>query len=135
MRDELSGKKLTDGQKKSQTSEHPPYAEKRCDDCHNKTTESGFVTSKEDLCYVCHTDFIRGPYVHGPVAVKNCLFCHDPHNAPYPTLLKKDPSETCGLCHFEKRRAAAMHAKVALQKIGCVDCHNPHYGNVPYFLK
>lgn len=133
---QMCGKGAEDAQKTvKRESEHPPYAEKNCNGCHNKTTESGFVSSKEDLCYVCHTGFIKGPFVHGPVAVKDCLFCHEPHNAPYPSLLKKEPSQMCAVCHLEPRKTAAMHAKFDLQKIGCVECHNPHYGKVQFFLK
>jgi predicted CXXCH cytochrome family protein len=136
LRDELSGKKKALEEKDSQKgSDHPPYLEKKCDDCHNKTTESGFVTSKEDLCYVCHTDFIKGRFVHGPVAARSCLFCHEPHNSPHQSLLKKEQSAICAECHKEKRVAAAMHEKFAQQKMGCVECHDPHYGNVRFFLK
>jgi len=136
LRDELSGKKTAELAKKTGTgSEHPPYAEKKCDNCHNKTTESGFVTAKEDLCEVCHTGFIKGPYAHGPVASKACLFCHEPHNSSFPSLLKKEPATLCASCHLEKRAAAGMHDKVTLKNLGCIDCHDPHYGKVPYFLK
>jgi predicted CXXCH cytochrome family protein len=136
LRDELSGKTAEEQAKKLRRgSEHPPYAEKKCDDCHNKTTQSGFVTAKEDLCYVCHTGFIQGSYVHGPVAAKDCLFCHEPHNANFPSLLKKDPEALCATCHLEKRAASTMHDNVALKKMGCIDCHNPHFGKAPYFLK
>jgi len=135
LRDELSGKKVADqGKKTGEGSEHPPYTEKRCDDCHNKTKESGFVTAKEDLCDVCHAAF-KDAYVHGPVASKACLFCHEPHNSNFPSLLKKNPAELCASCHLEKRSASALHDKVALKKLGCTDCHDPHYGKVPYFLK
>ena len=136
LRDELSGKKAAELEKKTgKGSEHPPYAEKKCDDCHNKTKDSGFVTAKEDLCYTCHTGFIKGPFVHGPVAAKACLYCHEPHNSNFPSLLKKNPVELCASCHLEKRSASAMHDAVAQKKMGCPDCHGPHYGKAPYFLK
>ena len=136
LRDELSGKKAADlAQKKKQGSEHMPYVEKRCDDCHDKTKESGLVTAKKDLCLYCHTGFIKGTYVHGPVATGDCTACHEPHNAEFPFLLKKNAGEVCALCHLEKRTASVMHSKVAAQKLVCTDCHDPHSANAPFFLK
>src|SRR6185369_12568316 len=31
-------------------SEHPPYKEKRCEDCHDKTREGGLIRPKNELC-------------------------------------------------------------------------------------
>lgn len=114
---------------------HPPYEEKKCDDCHDKNKTDGLVRPQRELCYVCHKDFIKGDFVHGPVAVADCLFCHVPHDAAYQSLLKADPNMTCNRCHLEKRIAGEMHNKVMAQKMNCIDCHNPHYGTVKYFLK
>jgi predicted CXXCH cytochrome family protein len=136
LRDELSGKKAADDIKPAgDISRHPPYEEKKCDSCHDKTTQSGFVAPVKELCFVCHTGFFKGSFVHGPVAAGDCLFCHEPHTARYPSLLKKGISETCAGCHREERIASALHNKVADKKIVCAECHNPHYGNVQYFLK
>jgi predicted CXXCH cytochrome family protein len=136
LRDELTGRKAAEQQKPAgDKSRHNPYEAKKCDNCHDKTTESGFIKPKNELCQVCHTDFIKGSYVHGPVAAGDCLFCHEPHTSRYPSLLKKDVDETCGGCHREKRQAAAMHRKMKDSKIDCTECHNPHFGTVPYFLK
>ncbi len=119
----------------SRHSIHPPYKEKRCNDCHDKTTQSGFVTPLKDLCLHCHVDFIQGKYEHGPVAVRACLACHDPHSSNNPYLLKKEKSQLCKTCHRERRLAAGMHDKVMSRNMECTDCHNPHFGNARYFLK
>lgn len=116
-------------------SQHLPYVEKRCDDCHDKNAENGLIRPKDQLCFVCHTDFIKGAYVHGPVAVGQCLACHVPHDSPYGPLLKVDKKELCVTCHREKRLAAALHQKATDNNLVCTDCHNPHYGNLHYFLK
>jgi predicted CXXCH cytochrome family protein len=114
---------------------HPPFAEKQCDNCHDKTTDSGFVVpKKEQLCAVCHTDFIKGAYAHGPAAVGACLECHVPHDSPNPKLLKAPREKICGICHREQRQARRMHEKVGAKGIVCVECHNPHAGNNPFFL-
>lgn len=117
-------------------SKHKPYQEKKCDDCHDKTTDNGFVVKvKNQLCFVCHSDFITGKFVHGPVAVGECLACHDPHMSANPSLLKKRAAEVCATCHLERRQAFAMHETVESHDITCINCHDPHFGNVQYFLK
>jgi predicted CXXCH cytochrome family protein len=116
-------------------STHLPYLEKQCDGCHDKLKEGGLIRPKNELCFVCHTDFIKGAYVHGPVATADCLACHEPHSSSFPKLLKSPPEKVCGVCHREKRIAAAMHDKFAAQQLLCVDCHDPHFGNAPFFMK
>ena len=119
----------------SQSSRHQPYEEKRCDDCHDKTKEGGLVTAKIELCFQCHKDFIKGSYVHGPVAVGDCLACHEPHTSRYASLLKADKNQICSVCHREKRLSIALHDKVSERQISCSDCHDPHYGSASYFMK
>lgn len=134
LREEAEGKKRTEGA--GQGSVHRPYEDKECSRCHDQTTASGFVVaSKSELCYHCHKNFIKGSWVHGPVAVKDCLFCHDPHSSANPYLLKESAATICNQCHREGRQAASMHKKVAVSGIICTNCHNPHYGNVHFFLK
>lgn len=117
-------------------SSHPPYAEKDCNGCHDRSQPSGFVSARlEDLCFVCHKGFIKGTHVHGPVAASDCLFCHDPHTSRHSSLLKADKSEICATCHREQRVAAGMHENVMGRNMACVDCHDPHYGKTSYFLK
>lgn len=131
---EAAGKKAA-AEAKVAGSIHPPYAEKQCDNCHDKSTESGFVVpKKEQLCAVCHAGFIKGAYAHGPAAVGSCLECHVPHDSSFPKLLKIARENLCGTCHRERRQAQRMHDKVGAKGISCPDCHNPHGGNNPYFL-
>jgi predicted CXXCH cytochrome family protein len=120
---------------KGQASVHPPFAEKHCDNCHDKNTDSGFVVPAKDLCNVCHPDFIKGAYSHGPAAVGACTMCHVPHNSQYQSLLKKPKGEICDSCHQEKRLAHGLHNMVKLKKMVCTDCHNPHGGNSRFFLE
>jgi predicted CXXCH cytochrome family protein len=131
---EAEKQKALEGEK-AQASVHPPYAEKRCDDCHDKNTDSGFVVAAKDLCNVCHPDFIKGAYSHGPAAVGSCLACHAPHNSQYQSLLKKPIGELCENCHQEKRLAMKLHDTVKSKKMVCTDCHNPHGGNNRFFLE
>jgi predicted CXXCH cytochrome family protein len=128
-------KQKEQAQEKAMASIHPPFAEKRCDDCHDKNTDSGFVVAAKDLCNVCHPDFIKGAYSHGPAAVGACTICHVPHNSQYAKLLKKSKKEICDTCHTEKRLALGLHNTVKNKNIFCTDCHNPHGGDNRFFLE
>lgn len=120
-----------------QRSSHKPYAEKSCSDCHSsdKNVNDGLIAPKRELCVVCHTNFITGLNVHGPVAVGDCLACHLPHSSNNLALLKEGPDEICAICHQEKRLAAAMHQRFVTKDISCGECHDPHSGDARYFLK
>jgi len=118
-------------------STHKPYGEKRCNDCHaqNKSENDGLIRPKQELCFVCHDGIIDGPFVHGPVAVGDCLACHLPHSSTFPSLLRKSPEELCQSCHREDRLAATMHQRVGDRDMVCGECHGPHAGQVRYFLR
>lgn len=133
VKDELSDKKkmLVIDTK----SQHAPYQEKKCNDCHDKTSQNGLITAPTKLCLVCHSGFVKGQFVHGPVAVGACSACHQPHSSKFPSLLKTEQNAICSTCHREKRTASAMHDRLAAQGIGCTDCHDPHFGSTPFFLK
>ena len=120
---------------KEEASSHPPYEEKRCDDCHDKNTDSGFVTALKDLCAGCHTDLLKGTYFHGPAAVGSCLKCHVPHNSPNKSLLIRPRTEICGTCHTEQRVAKGLHDNVQARGIACTECHNPHAANNSNLLR
>ena len=137
MLDELAEESnLSEAKRMSQKeSSHPPYAQKRCNNCHDKNTESGFVVEADKLCVHCHTGFPKGEFVHGPVAVGACLKCHVPHSSKFPSLLVKPRSEVCNVCHTERRAAAGLHKTAMSKEIACADCHNPHAGNDRYFLR
>lgn len=135
LRNELLGKKTVAKTGPVTVSQHPPYVEKKCNDCHNKNNRDGLVAPRNQLCYVCHTNFVKGQFVHGPIAVADCLACHLPHTSTNPSLLKNNVSALCAGCHKEKRVADTMHAKLAAQQMPCTDCHDPHFGNLQYFLK
>lgn len=116
-------------------SSHPPYKEKRCDKCHDKSKDSGLILPKDKLCFHCHPKIVDNYYMHGPAAVGSCLECHEPHSSNNPALLKLDKGKVCMACHKEERLAASMHTKVVTAGLFCSDCHNPHAGGAQYFLR
>lgn len=116
-------------------SSHLPYREKRCNDCHDKSQDSGLIKPKAQLCFVCHPNIIKGSVAHGPAAVGSCLECHEPHSSSYPALMKAEKGKLCAGCHQEDRLAQAMHQKVSTNGMFCMDCHDPHGGTSAYFLR
>jgi predicted CXXCH cytochrome family protein len=133
--EEREAEKKLAGKKQSKSSSHPPYVDKRCNDCHDKNTDSGFVVAKEELCSVCHRNFLKEAYSHGPAAVGACLNCHIPHDSQYQSLLKKPITEICGVCHVEQRLTKSMHDNVVAKGMSCTECHDPHSGNNKFFLR
>jgi predicted CXXCH cytochrome family protein len=116
-------------------SSHPPYAAKRCNDCHDKNTDSGFVVAADVLCDHCHKGFLKGAFQHGPAAVGACLKCHLPHSSQNPSLLIKPKGQLCDVCHAEMRTARGLHATMITKGLVCTDCHDPHGGNNRFFLR
>jgi len=138
--EQLAAVRKKDVEKKTESqgaTRHLPYEEKRCNDCHDqqKGENGGLILPVRELCFSCHTDFIKGPFVHGPVAVGECLACHLPHTSSYGYLLVKNKSEICAKCHQEKRLSSEMHDRFAASRQDCANCHNPHFGSNRYFFK
>lgn len=120
-----------------QGSIHPPYAEKRCNGCHQseKTSVSGLLKPENELCFMCHPKILAHTFAHGPAAEGACLGCHLPHEASYPSLLVREPAKLCDKCHSERRNAQGMHDRIKASGTICIDCHDPHSGASKYFLK
>lgn len=133
-KEELAAKQKQQ-QSVKQGSTHPPFAEKRCNDCHDKNTDSGFVVAADLLCAHCHKGFPAGNFLHGPAAVGSCLKCHLPHSADNPTLLVKPAAELCDGCHIEARGSSRLHTSSRAKGMSCTDCHDPHGGSNRFFLR
>lgn len=116
---------------------HYPYGEKRCNDCHqkDKTSISGLLKPENELCFTCHPSILKFRFAHGPAAEGDCLACHLPHEASYPSLLAREPDKVCEKCHSEARSASAMHDRIKENGIICTGCHDPHSGESRFFLK
>jgi predicted CXXCH cytochrome family protein len=114
---------------------HTPYRENRCAFCHDAGSGLLTRTVQKGLCRECHPA-VPGdaPYVHGPVAVSDCLACHEPHTAFYPKLLLKEDPRLCLDCHRRQDLTQGPH-HAAIGEGPCVECHDPHAGNDPFFLK
>ncbi len=111
---------------------------KDCAQCHAGDLRSGQQDLREslpDLCYTCHADLHReDDYLHGPLNVGECIFCHDPHQSQYIHLQKASQPQLCYLCHHQEDVALIPQHEEYLEGL-CTDCHNPHGSSVPKLLK
>lgn len=114
---------------------------KDCANCHQKqrtgrfSTQTRLLATVPKLCHNCHPDYTAGAlFVHGPVAVGQCLFCHNPHKSKIKHLLNGPEPKLCYLCH-DVRMIELIPAHLAQQTSACTDCHNPHAGSTKALLK
>ena len=129
----------------AQTGQAPVWyvheARKDCHNCHSKRVQRSFSSQPRliapipKLCYNCHADFATSaPYVHGPVAVGQCLFCHNPHKSQIKYLLREPEPDLCYECHdINTIELIAAHLPERLSD--CTDCHNPHASTNEALLK
>lgn len=114
---------------------------KDCSICHGKRKQRSFssqiyLTSPvPKLCYNCHTDYtVSAPFVHGPVAVGQCLFCHNPHKSKIEHLLTAPEPGLCYQCH-DVDTIELIAAHLPKQLSACTDCHNAHASSTKGLLK
>lgn len=113
---------------------HPPYRDTRCGSCHLIDSGRLIRTPREGLCQSCHTNIPgEARYVHGPVAVSDCLACHHHHASYAPSMLRTDPSSVCLRCH-NRTGLLERGSHVTLDQQHCWECHNPHGGADRFFL-
>ncbi len=116
-------------------SEHPPFAQKRCELCHNRQKANILIVEKHEICGTCHTtDMFEGAFRHGPAASSQCYACHDPHESGYPNLLFTSGSAICAKCH-NPETFVEIDRHRSEQGEECLSCHMPHVADKPYLLK
>ncbi len=110
---------------------------KKCSLCHPKKNYNKIIPTKANCTTgICHEGITKDKYVHGPVGMKHCLYCHKPHDSKYKKLLNLKDSKLCYFCHREKKKEFTrkfVHAPVKEGK--CTNCHDPHESNLKYQLK
>ena len=118
---------------------HEP--QKDCTNCHRRQSTGGFssqtrlIAPVPQLCHKCHDDpAVSASFVHGPVAVGQCLFCHNPHRSKVEHLLREAEPKLCYLCH-DTSMIELIPAHLTQQTSACTDCHDPHAGSAKALLK
>ena len=129
----------------AQTGQSPAWyvhePRKDCSICHGKrkqrsSSSQTFLTAPvPKLCYNCHADYTTSaPFVHGPVAVGQCLLCHNPHKSKIEHLLIAPEPGLCYQCHdIDTIELIAAHLPKQLS--ACTDCHNAHASSAKSLLK
>lgn len=117
---------------------HRPYAENKCDSCHQNNSSDDVFTRTQvqaDACYQCHRD-VPGRYaaMHGPVASGRCTLCHAAHQSTEPHLLKYPSPRVCQTCH-ETSSLGQRPAEHLDPKADCLSCHQGHGGDDLRMLK
>jgi predicted CXXCH cytochrome family protein len=110
---------------------HKPY--RVCKNCHDMSKKPGsirpdFTKLPPALCYDCHpeSDYSGSTdHVHGPVAVADCLFCHEHHRSEHKHLLKEAVPDLCYQCH-DKEGIGAIEDHSLETYSACLDCHEGH---------
>ncbi len=126
-------------------STHEPR--KDCTNCHERATGSLFNRERKliapipKLCYDCHSKDttpgkspIYATTVHGPVAIGQCLLCHNPHRSKHEALLLKAQPDLCYDCH-DKGDIKTIRGHATLLGSRCSDCHEPHASTEQSLLK
>jgi predicted CXXCH cytochrome family protein len=114
---------------------------KDCSLCHGKRAQDGFsrqtrlIAQVPELCYKCHDDYTASAvFVHGPVAVGECLFCHHHHKSRNEHLLNEPEPELCYLCH-DREMTEAITGHLPELSSGCSNCHHAHASSAKVLLK
>ena len=119
---------------------HEPARNCNQNPCH-KRREKGrwalleLVKPVPELCYQCHTDYsASGCSVHGPVAVGQCLFCHNQHKSKNEHLLKEAVPGLCYQCHNREMVESIPNHSAELSS-KCTNCHDAHTSLAKGLLK
>lgn len=135
-----------DSQKIAQTTQTPTWyvhePRKDCTLCHGKREQAWWPVPKAHLielppklCYGCHENFTASaPFVHGPVAVGQCLLCHEHHKSRFQHLLKEPLPKLCYQCH-DATTIQSIPEHQTKQQYACTDCHYAHASSTKHLLK
>lgn len=117
------------------SSGHGTANREECLGCHLKTGGVSPETAGAGptLCYACHDRNDGKRYVHGPLAVGDCLVCHDPHGGLGSAHLRSEQGLLCRGCHPSRNNSPKVACDSSEK--GCVGCHDPHQSNARYLLK
>jgi predicted CXXCH cytochrome family protein len=73
----------------------------------------------------CHSKMGKDTYVHGPVATKNCTFCHKQDRKDRHEFKPiSDVAALCYACHDKLHLGPVVHKPV--KDGNCTGCHSPH---------
>lgn len=117
---------------------HKPFATNDCAQCHPGAGQGAsfesFAKVPHTICAKCHKETSTTfKVMHGPVAVGQCLLCHQPHESTVPALLNEPAPAVCEQCHV--RGMLSTIPQHSTPKQSCLDCHFGHGGPERFFLR
>jgi len=119
--------------------DRPERGHLQCNGCHEGHVGSAdhLKAGVPELCYECHESLdpiaLEG-YVHGPVAMGACLYCHEPHETKEEHRLREPIPELCYGCHG-KADINSVRDHREESYFECNNCHEGHTSPEEYFLK
>lgn len=114
---------------------HPPYLEKNCENCHDKSRMGAFVQQQPGLCFQCHENTNeKHTFSHGPAEVGYCTSCHSPHKSELENLLVRPNQQLCLHCH-DLNVVSKNEIHLEIGETSCTDCHSPHSSNNQFLLR
>lgn len=81
----------------------------------------------------CHPSMGKGLFVHGPVAVGECILCHKKLDGTHKFQPIAEADGQCDDCHEKVNTMDVVHAPVKQGK--CTKCHDPHQSSFKYQLR
>lgn len=93
------------------------------------------VTTKEKESCVsakCHAAMGKEKFVHGPVGLGQCTYCHQP-TASHKFKPIKNVGKLCNDCHDKKFTGKVVHPPV--KEGECTGCHDPHQSPYKFQLR
>ncbi|MHC4475458.1 MAG: cytochrome c3 family protein [Planctomycetota bacterium] len=121
---------------------HEPTRNCKDNPCHDMSKKPAslrpdFTKEPPELCFDCHpdTDYSGSMnYVHGPVAVGDCMVCHEEHRSKHKHLLTAPVPELCYQCHQQTTvESIPDHSQESYS--GCLGCHEGHLSSARGLLK
>jgi predicted CXXCH cytochrome family protein len=106
---------------------HAPYAEERCDACHEGLLTDVIAATDQSRCLGCHGETaLTERWDHGPVAAGQCRICHEAHVSIHPNLQSQAQPALCVMCHDAPDLMTAIPAHLGQADLSCTACHDPH---------
>ncbi|MBI5100775.1 MAG: hypothetical protein HZB33_02900 [Nitrospirae bacterium] len=96
--------------------------------------ETAAQQSSDDTCITdkCHASMGKAKFVHGPVAVGECLSCHE-RKAKHSFQPITNVGELCYRCHDRVDSKKGVHKPV--KDGSCTKCHDPHQSPFKFQLR
>lgn len=99
-----------------------------------KAVSVSIAGEKSCVSAECHPKMGKDKYVHGPVATKDCSFCHKQEKKDKHTFQPiPDVAGLCYECHEPLDLGSVVHQPV--QDGECIGCHDPHQSANQFQLK